>query len=127
MASTYGTRGIGDDSSDVRFGTDDDPSLDTEAALAALNDPDCRALLAATHDEAHTAGELVQACDIPRSTLYRKLDRLSDAGLLAEGIRLSGDGTHASEYRRAVDTVTVSLSTGDGVEVGARGAAPACD
>lgn len=127
MASIYAIRDTGEESSGLQFGNDDEPAVDSEAALAALNDPDCRDLLAAATDEARTAGELIDECAIPRSTLYRKLDRLTDAGLLEEGVRLRADGTHASEYRRAVEEITVSLSATDGVEVGARGAAPACD
>ncbi|WP_353635591.1 hypothetical protein ABSL23_17230 (plasmid) [Halobacterium sp. NMX12-1] len=31
-----------------------------------------------------TAPELIDACDIPKSMVYRKLDRLSDASLVHE-------------------------------------------
>lgn len=128
MASIYATPGSAEDSTDRGFRTDDEPRVDTEAALAALNDPDCRDLLAAATDEARTAAELIDECAIPRSTGYRKIDRLSDAGLFEEGVRLRAGGGHASEYRRAVDEVTVSLSSGDGVVVDARdAAAPASD
>lgn len=91
---------------------------DCETVLAALEDPDCRALLEATTDEALTAGELTERCDVPRSTTYRKLEQLTDAGLLEEGVRLSTDGKHASEYRRAVDDITISLGESDGVTLG---------
>lgn len=89
--------------------TDDRPNADCETVLSALEDPDCRALLEATADRALTAGELTERCDIPRSTTYRKLERLSEAGLLEERVRLSADGKHASEYRRTFDDVTISL------------------
>ena len=91
---------------------------DCETVLAALEDPDCRALLEATTDEALTASELTARCDVPRSTTYRKLEQLTDAGLLEERVRLSADGKHASEYRRAVDDVTISLGDPDGVTIG---------
>ncbi len=91
---------------------------DCETVLAALEDPDCRALLEATTDEALTASELTERCDVPRSTTYRKLEQLTEAGLLEERVRLSTDGKHASEYRRAVDDVTISLGESDGVAVG---------
>ena len=96
--------------------------IDTEAVLAALEDPDCRALLEAAAAEPLTAGELTDRCEIPRSTTYRKLERLTEAGLLEERVRISTDGKHASEYRLTFDDVTVSLSEADGITVGLSGA-----
>ncbi len=93
-------------------------SLDTEAVLTALEDPDCRALLEATAEEALTAGELTERCEIPRSTTYRKVEQLTEAGLLEEAVRLSSDGKHASEYRRTFEDVTVSLCESEGITVG---------
>ncbi len=87
-------------------------TVDSAAAvqeyLDVLGDPDCRAILGATGDEALSASELADACDVPLSTVYRKLDVLTDADLLAEATRLRRSGKHVSEYRRCVDDVTVS-------------------
>lgn len=102
-------------------GRSDAGSVDTEAVLTALEDPDCRALLEAAAEKPLTAGELTDRCEIPRSTTYRKLERLTEAGLLEERVRLSTDGKHASEYRRTFDDVTVSLSEADGITVGLSG------
>lgn len=102
----------------LRTTTDRPNAPDYEAVLAALEDPDCRALLEATSDEALTAGELIDRCDVPRSTTYRKLEQLTEAGLLEERVRLSPDGKHASEYRRTVDDITISLDDADGMSVG---------
>lgn len=124
MANTPTARDRNETSSGPRLQHLDAPTVDSEAALAALNDADCRELLEAAAEEPRTAGELIEACSIPRSTAYRKIDLLTDAGLFEEGLRLSADGKHASEYRRAVEEITVSLSPAEGVEVGA---APACD
>lgn len=93
-------------------------SVDSETVLAALDDPDCRRLLEATTDEALTAQELTERCDVPRSTTYRKVDRLTEAGLLEERVRLRRDGKHTSEYHRTFEDVTITLSEGEGFEVG---------
>jgi DNA-binding transcriptional ArsR family regulator len=93
-------------------------AADCGAILTALEDPDCRALLEATTDEALTASELTDRCEVPRSTTYRKLEQLTEAGLLEERVRLSTDGKHASEYRRTFDDVTISLGESDGLTVG---------
>lgn len=91
--------------------------IDTTAALDALDDSDCRALLEATAGEALTAGELADECGVPRSTTYRKVERLVEAGLLEERVRIGSDGEHASEYRRTFEALVVSFSASGGVEV----------
>lgn len=99
-------------------GRSESSSIDTEAVLTALDDPDCRALLEATAEVPLTAGELTERCEIPRSTTYRKVEQLTEAGLLEERVRLSASGKHASEYQRTFDDVTVSLSDSEGITVG---------
>lgn len=77
--------------------------------LDALDDPDCRAILDATGDEALTAGELAEQCDLALSTAYRKVDDLTEAGLLEERTRISMSGSHTSEYARLVEDVHVTM------------------
>lgn len=86
--------------------------------LAVLDDQDCRAVLEATGEEPLTAKEVANRCDLSSSTTYRKIDRLVDAGLLTESIRISGTGKHASEYSRSVDRVELSIGdTGTELQV----------
>lgn len=82
------------------------PSLQT--VLNALDDDDCRAILKAT-SEPMTAPELSDACDVPRSTLYRKLELLTDASLLRERETITPGGGRTTEYERDVDDVTISV------------------
>lgn len=81
--------------------------------LDALDDADCRGILDATRDDALTANELSEAEDLPLSTAYRKLELLTEAGLLEERTRIRQSGKHASEYTRVVDDVVISLGTGE--------------
>ncbi|WP_276259139.1 winged helix-turn-helix domain-containing protein [Haloglomus litoreum] len=83
-----------------------------ETVLGALEDADCRAILDATSEDALTASEVAAACDLPTSTTYRKLDRLADAALIEERVRIRRSGKHASEYVRAVDDVVVTVGSG---------------
>ncbi|MFC6942504.1 helix-turn-helix domain-containing protein [Salinirubellus sp. GCM10025818] len=93
--------------------------------LNALDDADCRAILDATDEEALTANEVSEAHDLPLSTTYRKLDLLTEAGLLEERTRIRQSGKHASEYTRLVDDVVISLGTRGETEVRvSRGKAP---
>lgn len=102
----------------LRSSRNEQSSTDCEAVLTALEDPDCRELLEATTEEALTAGELTERCDVARSTTYRKLEQLTEAGLLEEQVRISSTGKHASEYRRTFDDVTISICDSEGVTVG---------
>ena len=84
-----------------------------ESMLGALEDEDCRAILEATSEESLTASELSERCELALSTAYRKLDTLTDAGLLEEQIRLSRNGKHTNEYVRAIEDIHVSMSGGE--------------
>ena len=88
-----------------------------QCVLDVLHDADCRAILRATGETALSANEVAEACDLAQSTAYRKLDLLTDAGLVEERTRLRRSGKHASEYARVVDGVAVSLDGDDGVRV----------
>lgn len=85
--------------------------------LDALDDEDSRAVLEATSDESLSANEISEVCDIPLSTTYRKLETLTELGLLEEGTRVRRSGKHASEYTRRVDDITVSVSAENGFEL----------
>ena len=101
-----------------RFGhRTNEPSVDPETLFRALEDETCRRILEATAGEALTASELCERCDVPQSTMYRKLDLLAEAALVEETLRLSRDGRHSKEYQQCFDDVTISLGEDGGVAV----------
>ena len=53
--------------------------------------------------------------DASLSTVYRRLERLDDAGLVVEGTRPRADGHHDTVYSADLDEFTVSLAD-DGME-----------
>lgn len=87
---------------------------DDQELLDLLGDESCRAILTATGDEALSATELSEALELPLSTTYRKLDRLTEVGLLEEGLRIRRSGKHTHEYARRVDDVHVAIDDADG-------------
>lgn len=97
------------------LGTDDD--VDPHAVLAALEDEACRTILEATADESLTATELSEKCGIPTSTMYRKVELLTDAGLVDERIRINTTGKHATEYRKGFEDITVAIVEGGEIDV----------
>lgn len=81
---------------------------DLQDALDALDDPDCRTIIA--HVETPmTASEISEACDIPLSTTYRKLDLLTRASMLIERTELRDDGHHATQYWPAFESIRIAL------------------
>lgn len=90
-----------------------DAEENADRLLDILHDADCRDILEATSEEPLSASKISDACDIPLSTAYRKIELLADAGLLAEKTRLRRSGKHTSEYLRNVGDVSVAV-TADG-------------
>lgn len=101
--------------------SNDAQTVVTESAvqqlLDALDDADCRAILDSTREDALTANEVSEAHDLPLSTTYRKLDLLTEVGLLEERTRVRQSGKHASEYVPVVDAVVISLGPRGEAEV----------
>lgn len=93
------------------------PEVDADTVLSALDDDGCRRILEAVATESMTAPEISTRCDIPQSTTYRKVERLADAGLLEESIRIRSSGKHATEYRKSFDDVTVSVPADGGIQL----------
>lgn len=96
-----------------------DDAPDLQDVLDALDDRDCRTIVEAL-DEPMTANELSDACDIPLSTAYRKLDLLSEASLLEERVELRSDGRHTTKYALAFDEVRIALAVDRSLDVAIR-------
>lgn len=88
---------------------------DIEELLGTLEDPDCRAIMEATSTETLSASELSEQCDLPLSTTYRKLDSLTDVGILEKRVRLSQSGQHTNEYSLQIDRVELSVDPNAGI------------
>jgi predicted transcriptional regulator len=92
-------------STDVTF----DSRVETcSAILAALGDEDCRSIICAA-DEPLTARELARTCDIPLSTVYRKLEQLENTPLLESTTRARLRGKHPQQYQRPTDHVQIDI------------------
>ena len=94
--------------------SEDSPSL--QVVLDALDDADCRTILRETV-EPMTATELTDTCDIPKSTLYRKLELLSQASLVHEQDSINSGGGRTTKYERDFDDVLISMDEDDDFSV----------
>ena len=91
------------------------PQIEPERALELLADDAGRRILA-TLDDPMTTQEVADECGIPRSTAYRKIEQLDEAGLVEDAVRLSPDGGHPVTYRRAFEAVDLDIA-GDNVQL----------
>lgn len=104
------------------IGTDDE----IDELLSALNDRKSRRILCETEQEALSAEELSERCDIPLSTVYRKLEGLVDTGVLDERVRLSSHPQYTREYRLDVSAIDIEIDGESGVSFAlSRRSAPA--
>jgi DNA-binding transcriptional ArsR family regulator len=67
--------------------------------------------------EPMTAQELTETCKMPQSTIYRKLHRLSEAGLVKELPSLHPSDSGANQYAIAFEQLTIERSETEGFEV----------
>lgn len=84
--------------------------------LDALGDEIAREILIAGMERAVTAEELATRCAVSESTIYRRLDRLNDLGLVERCNHLVSGSDAKSAYRTVVDGLTVRVD-GDGMRV----------
>jgi len=77
--------------------------------LSTLGDEPTRRIIE-TLSEPMTANELSEACDIPLSTMYRKLDNLTDASLITESTQIRQGGQHTTRYELDFTEIAILLS-----------------
>ena len=87
-----------------------------EAVLSLLNDEYARTIIVKTYREPSSASALSTACDADPSTVYRRIGRLEDSGLLDAQQRLDPEGHHYKEYTARLEHVGVNVTT-DGLDV----------
>ncbi|UHQ98170.1 helix-turn-helix domain-containing protein (plasmid) [Natrinema zhouii] len=89
---------------------DDDPPV--SVVLQSLEDSKCRTILTALC-EPKSATKLCNECELPSSTVYRKLERLRDAALVKEYTEVRRDGPNATLYERDFTDISISIDDDD--------------
>ena len=89
---------------------------ETEELLTLLEDEYARTIIVETYREAQSADALSTACDADPSTVYRRIDRLQERGLLRDQQRLDPDGHHYKVYVARLEHVGIDV-TEDGFDV----------
>ena len=87
--------------------SDDAPPF--RGVLAALDDEGCREIITVL-DEPMTAPEIADAADLPLSSTYRKLDRLTEAQLVTETVGVRQGRHRSSRYVVDFDRLSIGLN-----------------
>jgi predicted transcriptional regulator len=88
-----------------------EPTVDAGEFLSLLGDEYTREILTTLGDQSLPAREIVDRSSVSRPTVYRRLDRLEEAGLVETTMSLHPDGHHRKEFRIVVERV--ELRPGD--------------
>ncbi|QLG60485.1 winged helix-turn-helix domain-containing protein [Halorarum salinum] len=108
--------------------TGGDESVDDEEFFALLDDPYARAILVEIRDGPRSADDLTEVVGASPSTVYRRIERLRDQGLVEGEHRLDPDGHHHEVYTARLERVTVELTaTGFEIDVDRTTTADAAD
>lgn len=84
--------------------------------LDALGDECSRRILVTTSERPMTVQELTERCPVSSTTVYRRLNRLVDLGLLREQPAFPASGASKKRYEATVDRIETTID-GDGISV----------
>ncbi|MXV61008.1 helix-turn-helix domain-containing protein [Natronorubrum sp. JWXQ-INN-674] len=96
-------------------------SLPSEELLELLGDRYARRVLQTIHEEPMAAQQIAEAVEIEISkpTVYRRLDQLERAGLVASETLFDAGGNHYRRYRAILESVTLRVGA-DGLTASVR-------
>lgn len=89
---------------------------DVSRVVDLLGDDYARTILVHARDDPKSVEVLSDECDAAPSTIYRRVERLVEAGLLEVHQQLDPDGHHYKEYAARLDEVSITLEA-DGFSV----------
>ena len=95
--------------------TETESTIDPESVLQVFEDEYSQELLNLLGDDPLSCREIANQSDMSRPTVYRRINKLKDAGMLDETTRVDSEGHHKSQY--TLRDITLSVSFCDGVEV----------
>lgn len=93
-------------------------NMNPEMLLSAISDDRFRHILAAIAQEPLTVGEIAEKCDLPQSTVYRRVQSLSEDDLIEETLRVKGGGCHSKEYGLCCESLSATMEVDGSIEIG---------
>jgi DNA-binding HxlR family transcriptional regulator len=102
------------------------PEPELNEVIDLLGDDYVCDILRALEPGPKAARDLADQCGMSRPTVYRRLDRLTAAGLVEARMSLAQDGHHRHEFHLVFDELEVQIRE-DGIDGRVRVGAPAGD
>ncbi len=101
------------ESSHQRASADDErPDLTPGELLELLGDEYTRRVFEAVAAQSRAGREVAEVADVSRTTAYRRLNDLRDAGLVTTEMAVNKNGHHRERYEAVVNHVAVSVDEG---------------
>ncbi len=91
----------------------DVPGIDAEAVMEALQNPHDRQILALSQDRPIAAQEIIEATDIPKSTAYRRINKLQEMGLITVDSGALKAGHAIERYRAQIEMAALHVEKGN--------------
>jgi len=92
---------------------DSTSSADAEEVLSLLADEHAQAIIETISDEALPARTIATELDISRATVYRRLNRLEEAGLVTSAMTYRSDGRHRQRFQATFEEVRLAVDGGE--------------
>lgn len=89
-------------------------AIDSAEVLSLLSNEFARQILTAISTRSLPAREIADRLDISRATVYRRLNRLEEAGLVESTMSYHAEGHHRKQFQATLDRVEVAV-TDDGL------------
>lgn len=86
--------------------------VDLEGVAALLEDEYARSILRHTSEEPLSARDLMDCCDSSKATIYRRINRLREHGLVETRQEHDPDGHHYETYVAIFTALTVEIVDG---------------
>ncbi|APW98400.1 transcriptional regulator [Halobiforma lacisalsi AJ5] len=87
-------------------------SSDSAEIFQILADEYARKILLAADHGPKTAKTLSEECDASLTTIYRRVSKLQDYGLIEEHHTVDDDGSHRSKFETSLEELHVEISDG---------------
>ncbi|MFC6719593.1 helix-turn-helix domain-containing protein [Natrialbaceae archaeon GCM10025810] len=84
------------------------PDPDPERVIEVLDDDACREIVSVL-EEPMSVKEISEEAEVPLSTAYKKLDRLTDVSLVSEAIQIRPGGHHRNRYVSQFERIAIEF------------------
>jgi DNA-binding transcriptional ArsR family regulator len=97
---------------DAGTATGPNDPVDSDGLLWMLSDEYARDIVKEISEDPLPARDIADSLDLSRPTVYRRLNRLEEFGIVQTSLSLDPDGHHRQQFRSTLEEVVVSIDAG---------------